>query len=169
MYTIWLDVDGELSSYFVSSSHQLTPLHKAAGRGHVSTVEYLIQEGADFNIKDNHGVSELEYTTDWGLRMLIKLWLSLVPRHWRGTGIQLMIVTKILSYDIVLKSLMSSSGGKASINYALNNALIQSTASQIAYSTALNCLQCTVEELQTILNSTTTCMLGYLSTAKPSS
>ena len=78
---IWLDVDGEPSSYFISSPHQVTPLHKAARRGHVSTVEYLIQEGADISIKDNHGVSEWEHTTDWGLRMLINLWLSLVTRH----------------------------------------------------------------------------------------
>ena len=30
----------------------------AADGGHVGAVEYLIQVGADFNIKDNDGVSE---------------------------------------------------------------------------------------------------------------
>ena len=45
------------SSNLVSSPHQETPLHRAAGEGHVCAVEYLIQAGA-VTIKDNYGVSE---------------------------------------------------------------------------------------------------------------
>ena len=30
----------------------MTPLHWAAGQGHVDTVQYLIDKGADINIKD---------------------------------------------------------------------------------------------------------------------
>ena len=40
------------------SPHQKTPLHKAAGRGHIDTVEYLIQAEADVNIQNIDGVSE---------------------------------------------------------------------------------------------------------------
>ena len=36
----------------------MTPLHEAAEKGHVGAVDYLIQAGADVNIKDNGGVSE---------------------------------------------------------------------------------------------------------------
>ena len=35
-----------------------TPLHRAARWGHVGAVEYIIQAGADVNIKDDDGVSE---------------------------------------------------------------------------------------------------------------
>ena len=35
-----------------------TPLHWAAGGGHVGAVEYLLQAGADVTIKDVDGVSE---------------------------------------------------------------------------------------------------------------
>ena len=34
------------------SPRQMTPLHWAAGQGHVDTVQYLIDKGADINIKD---------------------------------------------------------------------------------------------------------------------
>ena len=46
------------SSNLVSSPQQATPLHKAAKWGHVGAVDYLIQAGADVNIKDYCGVSE---------------------------------------------------------------------------------------------------------------
>ena len=37
----------------------MTPLHYAAGEGHDGAVEYIIQAGADVNIKDDvNGVSE---------------------------------------------------------------------------------------------------------------
>ena len=42
----------------VSSPHQGTPLHKAAGEGHGGAVELLLQAGADVTIKDSYGVSE---------------------------------------------------------------------------------------------------------------
>ena len=37
--------------------HQQTPLHIAAGTGHVKTVECLAKLGANITIKDNDGVS----------------------------------------------------------------------------------------------------------------
>ena len=46
------------TSNLFSSSHQMTPLHRAAGRDHVGAVEYLLQAGVDVTIKDNGGVSE---------------------------------------------------------------------------------------------------------------
>ena len=55
---IYLDIYGGPSSNLVSSPHQRTPLHNAAEGGHVHTVEYLIQAGADVSIQDNNGVSE---------------------------------------------------------------------------------------------------------------
>ena len=45
------------SSNLVSSPHQETPLHIAASGGHVCAVEYIIQAGADVNVKDDRGVS----------------------------------------------------------------------------------------------------------------
>ena len=46
------------SSNLVSSPQQVTSLHKAAKWGYVGAVDYLIQAGADINIKDDDGVSE---------------------------------------------------------------------------------------------------------------
>ena len=42
----------------------MTPLHLAARQGHVDIVRYLVDKGADLNIKDEDGVSEQEYTAD---------------------------------------------------------------------------------------------------------
>ena len=36
--------------------HQLTPLHLAAERGRYNLVKYLVDQGADVNIQDLHGV-----------------------------------------------------------------------------------------------------------------
>ena len=36
----------------------MTPLHKAAIKGHVDTVQCLFDKGADIHIKDDDGVSE---------------------------------------------------------------------------------------------------------------
>ena len=46
------------SSNLVSSPHQVTPVHEAAREGHVRALEYIIEAGADVNIKDDRGVSE---------------------------------------------------------------------------------------------------------------
>ena len=40
------------------SPHQNTPLHFAAYRGHTETVQYLIGNGAEVNIRNDSGVSE---------------------------------------------------------------------------------------------------------------
>ena len=40
------------------SPRQMTPLHWAAEKGREGTVQILIEEGADINIKDNKGVRE---------------------------------------------------------------------------------------------------------------
>jgi len=39
------------------SLHQLTPLHEAASRSSVDAVTFLVDKGADVNIKDEYGVS----------------------------------------------------------------------------------------------------------------
>ena len=45
-------------SILFASPHQMTPLHRAAVQGHVDTVKFLVQEGANIHSKDNGGVSE---------------------------------------------------------------------------------------------------------------
>ena len=52
----------------------MTPLHKAAHEGHVDVVRYLVEQGADINIKDGVRVSEREYTADCKLVLLVKVW-----------------------------------------------------------------------------------------------
>ena len=49
---------GSCSTCFVYSPHQWTPLHSAAQKGHVNIASYIVDKGADLNIKDNNGVSE---------------------------------------------------------------------------------------------------------------
>ena len=47
------------SLLFVTFSHQRTPLHVAASEGHdYTTVECLVNQRADMNIKDKDGVRE---------------------------------------------------------------------------------------------------------------
>ena len=41
-----------------ASPHQYTPLHWAAERGHVDTVKFLAENGANIHSKDDDGVSE---------------------------------------------------------------------------------------------------------------
>ena len=45
------------------SLHQQTPLHIAASKNYERTVECLVDEGADINIKDNTGVGVILYVT----------------------------------------------------------------------------------------------------------
>ena len=47
-----------LAILFNFDSHQRTPLFKAAVKGHVDTIRYLLDKGADIHINDNEGVSE---------------------------------------------------------------------------------------------------------------
>ena len=46
---------------FCTFSFQQTPLHVAASNGHDYTVKWLVQKGADINIKDKKGVNEKLY------------------------------------------------------------------------------------------------------------
>ena len=46
------------------SIHQMTPLHVAAKSDRYKTVEYLVDEGANINTKDNNGVSICGYTCE---------------------------------------------------------------------------------------------------------
>ena len=39
------------------SLYQMTPLHLAAERGSIRIVKYLVEQGAEINIRDNNGVS----------------------------------------------------------------------------------------------------------------
>ena len=63
----------DLVQLFVYSPHQWTPLHEAARKGHVDIVRYLVEQGADINIKDEDEVSEWEYTADCKLVLLIRV------------------------------------------------------------------------------------------------
>ena len=45
----------------------------AARQGHVDIVRYLVEHGADINIKNNGGVREQEYTADCKLVLLVSL------------------------------------------------------------------------------------------------
>ena len=47
------------SNQHAFSLNQQTPLHLAAREGHMDTVEFLINNGADINIQDNNGVSRV--------------------------------------------------------------------------------------------------------------
>ena len=49
------------------SPYQDTPLHMAAHNGHTDTLQYLIDQGAGINVKNNHGVSEWDYNADFSL------------------------------------------------------------------------------------------------------
>ena len=59
--------------FFIYSLHQRTPLHWAAHEGHVDVVRYLVEQGADINIKECSGVSEQEYTADCKLVLLVRV------------------------------------------------------------------------------------------------
>ena len=47
-----------ISKFTLLSRWEFNPLHWAARGGHGGAVKYLIQAGADVDIKDNIGVSE---------------------------------------------------------------------------------------------------------------
>ena len=64
-----------LVSFFL---HQRTPLHIAAREGYDKTVEFLIEEGAQIDIKDNEGVSKCDYTTD--SRLVTEDYVSLISK-----------------------------------------------------------------------------------------
>lgn len=64
---VYLDDHRGSCSNLIASSHQSTPLHLAAGGGHVHTVQWLVMAGADLNIKEDDGVSERDNSTDSGL------------------------------------------------------------------------------------------------------
>ena len=49
---------GPCSTIFVHSLHQCTPLLWAVLGGHVDIVMYLVEQGADINIKEDGGVGE---------------------------------------------------------------------------------------------------------------
>ena len=59
--------------FFIYFPHQRTPLHSAAEAGHVDKVGYLVEQGADLNIKDTHGVSKRGYTADCKLVLLVRV------------------------------------------------------------------------------------------------
>ena len=52
-------------SILFASPHQETPLHLAADEGHVDTVKFLVQKGANIHSKDDVGVSEWVYYWLW--------------------------------------------------------------------------------------------------------
>ena len=48
----------KISFFFLNFFHQYTPLFVAAAKNHVDTVRYLVDKGADMNVKAENGVSE---------------------------------------------------------------------------------------------------------------
>ena len=64
MYARQIGIHGGLCQY---SPHQATPLHLASQNGHLDTVQHLVGAGANLYIKDDAGVSECDYSTDYGL------------------------------------------------------------------------------------------------------
>ena len=71
-------------SILFASSLQHTPLHWAAGGGHVDTVKYLVEKGANIHRNDEYEVSEWEDTTDCGLVLLSRV--SLVQYIWQESS-----------------------------------------------------------------------------------
>ena len=59
--------------------HQMSPLHWAAGEGHMDTMMCLVEKGAKINSKDNFGVSEWDCTTDCGL---VWVWVNNINHQW---------------------------------------------------------------------------------------
>ena len=57
--------------FFVCFLHQQTPLHIAARKGYVKTVECLVDLGADISIKDSKEVSMCDHTTKDRVVLLI--------------------------------------------------------------------------------------------------
>ena len=54
--TLAWKLGSQLLTFVVSSLYQMTPLHIAAERGFVKIVDYLIDKGADVDIRDKNGV-----------------------------------------------------------------------------------------------------------------
>ena len=52
-----MSIIANTSLKFVIFSSQQTPLHVAVSKGRDYMVEYLVEKGADMNIKDKNGVS----------------------------------------------------------------------------------------------------------------
>ena len=57
----------------------MTPLYKAAVKGHVDVVRCLLDKGADINIKTDEGVGECDYTAN--CESLLRFCVGIVPRH----------------------------------------------------------------------------------------
>lgn len=62
----------------------MTPLHWAAYSGHTDTVQFLIDKGADIDIREKDEVNEWDYTTDCEFVLLIRIELALVPGTWHS-------------------------------------------------------------------------------------
>ena len=60
-FQITMSIIANASLKFATFFYQQTPLHVAASKGRDYTVECLVKNGADMNIKDKKGVSEKLY------------------------------------------------------------------------------------------------------------
>ena len=88
-------------SVIFASRHQWTPVHQAAKEGHVDTVKFLVEKGANIRTKDGYGVSKRECTTECGLVLLIRV--SLVSIHLtRVRYVLVLLITSILEITKII-------------------------------------------------------------------
>ena len=129
-------------SILFASPHQRTPLHRSAVGGHVDTVNFLVQKGANIDSKNDVGVSEWEYTTDCGLVLLIRV--SLVPmRLTRVWYALLQLITSILSeIEITNWSAWTSDKQIQLVHLLVCTASVTAPYSRVFMKVCSSCLHC---------------------------
>jgi len=83
----------------------MTPLHLAAGKGNFDAVRYLVDSGADFNIKQQHGVNEWSTLIYYHLQTMI---ISHVQQHEIATIVNPLTLALCIGFQIAYKNPSSS-------------------------------------------------------------
>jgi len=63
----------------VSTENKLSPLHRAVSRGHIETIRYLLENGADVDAKDSLGRTSLHLAVSAQNMDVVKLLLTFSP------------------------------------------------------------------------------------------